>query len=55
MFQTNIVAKVKTHILYSVTFFFRKLCRLWENVEKYCRARKASDRNMALAHCMLDT
>jgi len=29
--------------------------RLWRNVEKYCRARQASDDNMAHAHCMLDT
>jgi hypothetical protein len=33
MFQTNVVEKIKTHILYSITFFFRKLCRLWDNVE----------------------
>jgi hypothetical protein len=31
MFQTNIVEKIKTHILYSITFFFfRKSCLLWE-------------------------
>jgi len=24
-------------------------------VEKYCRAEKATDNNMAQAHCMLDT
>jgi len=43
------------HILCSVTFFlYRKSCRLWDNVEKYCRARQATD-SMAHAHCMLDT
>ena len=34
MFQTQVVEKIKTHILCSVTFFLRKSCRLWENVEK---------------------
>ena len=28
---------------------------LWDNVEKYRRAGKAADDNMAHAHCMLDT
>ena len=32
MFQTNVVEKIKTHILYSVTFS-RKSYRLWDNVE----------------------
>ena len=32
MFQTKVVEKIKTHILFSVTFF-RKSCRLWDNVE----------------------
>jgi hypothetical protein len=34
MFQTKVVAKIKTHILCSLTFF-RKSCRVWNNVEKY--------------------
>jgi hypothetical protein len=42
MFQTNVVEKIKTHILCSVTFF-RKSCRLWDNVEKHGRARQAID------------
>jgi len=33
MFQTKVVEEIKTHILCSVTFFFRKSCRLWD-VEK---------------------
>jgi len=53
MFQTNVVEDVKTHILCSKAFF-RELCRLWDNTEKYCRARQATDYNMAHAHCMLD-
>jgi hypothetical protein len=56
MFQTKFVEKIKTHILCSVTFFPPlKSCRLWDNVEKYCRAGQATDGNMAHAHCMLDT
>ena len=38
MFRTNDVEKIKTHILYSVTFFFRKSCRLWDDVKKYFTA-----------------
>jgi len=53
MFQTKGVEKIKTHILCSITVF-RKSCRLWDNVEKYCRAGQATDDNMAHAHCMLD-
>jgi len=34
MFQTNHVEKTDTHLLYSTTFF-RKSCRLLDNVEKY--------------------
>jgi hypothetical protein len=34
--------------------FCRKSCRLWDNVERYCRAEQATDYNMAHAHCMLD-
>jgi len=58
MLQTIVVEKIKkTHILYSISlfFFFRKSCRLWDNVEKYCRAEQATDDNMAHAHCILDT
>jgi len=45
MFQTKVVQKIKTHILCSVTFF-RKSCGLWDNVEKYCTARKSTDENL---------
>ena len=37
MFQTKVVQKIKTHILCSITFFFRKSYCFWDNVEKYCR------------------
>ena len=54
MFQTKAVEKIKTHILCSIRFF-RKSCRLWDNVEKYGTAGQDTDYNMAHAHCMLDT
>jgi hypothetical protein len=41
MFQTNVVKKIKTHILCSVTFSV-KLCRLWDNVEKFGKSRQAT-------------
>jgi len=34
VFQTKVVEKIKTYILYSVTFF-RKSWRLRDNVEKF--------------------
>jgi hypothetical protein len=45
MFQTKVVEKIKTHFLCSITFS-RKSCRLWDNVEKYGRARQATDNNI---------
>jgi hypothetical protein len=54
MFQAEVVEKLETHILCSVTFFFRKSCRLWDNVEKCGRPGQATDDNMAHAHCMLN-
>jgi len=50
----KLIDKIKTYILCPVTFFFRKSCRLWDNVEKYGRGREATGDNMAHAHCMLD-
>ena len=35
--------------------FCIKFCRLWKNVEKYCRAGNTTYDNMAHAHCMPDT
>ena len=54
MFQTKVVEEIKTHIWRSVTLFFRKSRRLWDNVEKYNGAREATDDGMAHALCMLD-
>jgi hypothetical protein len=44
-FQTKPVDKIKTHILCSITFF-RRSCRLWDNVGKCGRARQATDDNI---------
>jgi hypothetical protein len=41
----KIVEKIKTHIL-CLIFFLRKSCPLWDNVEKYGRARQATDDNI---------
>ena len=54
MFPTKIVEKIKTHILFTITFFF-KSCRLLENVEKYCIAGFATDDSMAHENCVLNT
>jgi hypothetical protein len=54
-FQTEFVEEIKINILSSATFFFfRKSCRLWDNVEKYSWACHATHDNMAHAHCMPD-
>jgi hypothetical protein len=44
MFQRNLVDKIKTHVLCSITFF-RISCRLLDNVEKYGRATEATGDN----------
>jgi hypothetical protein len=52
MFELKVVEKIKTRILCSVTFF-RKLHRLWDNVEKYGGASEATY-SMAPARGILD-
>ena len=53
-FQTVAVQKIKTHFMFS-NILFKKLCHLWDNVQKYFRARQATDDSMAYAQSMLDT
>ena len=52
MLQIRALDKIKAHILCSVTYF-RKSCRLWDNVEKYGGAREA-EYNRSHVLCMLD-
>jgi hypothetical protein len=52
IFQKNVVKKIKTQIL-CLTAFFRRSCRLWDNVEKYGRPRQATDDNKIQAHFTL--
>ena len=54
MFHTIMAEKIKTPVLWSVNFFFENCCS-FDNVDKYCRAGKNTDDNMAHAHCMPDT
>ena len=54
MFRTKVLEKIETSISYSMTFFIKKSCRLWDNVEKFCREGQATDDIMAHAHRMLD-
>jgi hypothetical protein len=44
---------LKTYFMFNNSF--QKSWHLGDNVEKYCRAGKATDENTAHAHCMLDT
>jgi hypothetical protein len=44
MFQTKVVEKTKTHFIFN-NYFFRKSSLLLDNVEKYGRARQATDDN----------
>ena len=49
-FRQNLWKKPK-HILCSI-IFFGKLCRLWDNLEKYGRARKATGDNIIQRMCI---
>jgi hypothetical protein len=42
--QTEVVEKIETHFMYNN--FFWKLYYLWDNVEKYGRARQATDHSI---------
>jgi len=48
VFRTKVVQKIKTHILYSMTFSFsRNSFCLWDTVAKYRTVVQATDGNMA--------
>jgi hypothetical protein len=44
-FQRKFIEKIKMNILFSI-FFFRKSCRLWDNVEKFYRSGQTTDDNI---------
>ena len=48
IYRTKFVENVQTHILCSITFF-RKSCRLWNNVEKYGKTGQTADDNLISA------
>jgi len=50
-FSEKCVQKIKTLILCSENCF-HKLCRLWGNVDKYCRAGQAADDNTVTVHVL---
>jgi hypothetical protein len=54
MLQTHLVEKITPHIVCSVTFFFRKSYRLWDNVKKLCRPGQATD-DMRIACWIIKT
>jgi hypothetical protein len=45
--------KIKTHVLFSITFFPENRVFYETMWKKNCRAGQATDDNMAHAHCML--
>jgi len=53
MFHTKGVEKIKTHISYTITLFW-KSCHIWDNVGKYGTAWQATDDNTVHVICMLD-
>ena len=53
IFRTKVLEKIKTQFMFNNFFFFEKSCRLWDNVEKYCRAEQATGDNTAHSHCVL--
>jgi hypothetical protein len=52
MFQTELVEKIKTYILYSVTFSSN--CAVYEIMWKYIVEPERLHGDMVRAHCMLD-
>ena len=56
-FRQNLYRKSKHtfYVKYSFFFHFRKSCRFWARVEKYCTTGQATDDIMTHAHCMLNT
>jgi len=54
MFWTKLVEKIKTHILYLVTFFFFLNCAIYEILWKNIVEPERLHDDVVHAHCMLD-
>ena len=44
MFRTKVVEEIKTQFIFKS--FFRELCFLWNNTEKYCTTRQGTEDNI---------
>jgi hypothetical protein len=53
MFETKVIEKITTHILYTITFTENRA--VYEITRRNCRAVQATDDNMAHTRYMLDT
>jgi hypothetical protein len=51
MFHTKTVERMKTQFMFH-SFFFRKFFCLFDNVEKYGRAREVTDGNIIFRICI---
>jgi len=54
MFQTKVVKKIKTYILFSITFLFENRAFYGIIWKKNSKAGEATDNSKAHAHFMLD-
>jgi hypothetical protein len=55
VFQTKVVEKFKTHILFPIIFFSSKNSAVYELMWKELAAPGGPQMTMARAHCMMDT
>ena len=51
--SVKVVERVETRLMF--IYFVLKIVPFIRNVEKYCRVGQATDNNMALEDCILDT
>jgi len=52
---SNKTCREKSNHIFYVHKLFRKSCHSYDNVEKHCRSRQATDDNMTRVQYMLDT
>jgi hypothetical protein len=51
--SNKFVEKIKHNFL--LNNVFQKFCRLWDNVEKYCKVGQGIGNNVAHGDCILNT